>query len=150
MKLQVTERQYDTILAALRYWQDAIQMATAEEDAVRNLFDHAEAFNEFHAEIAAYRGDPLSSDEIDALCEDINTQDVYRDVPDIYRATVTVLDDEGSRLWDGPLLRFAADNNMHAGKLLAELETRTPSGHLKRVTILSWISDERTAATPSS
>ncbi len=54
-KINVTEREHTTILAALRLWQEA------DEHNRGDLRDIAEA-----------AGVPLSNEEIDALCERIN------------------------------------------------------------------------------
>ena len=54
MHIQVTDREFDTILAALRYWR-------------RRDDDRLPEFD-----IAKCNGKPLSDGEIDALCERIN------------------------------------------------------------------------------
>ena len=54
MNLRVTDREFDTILAALRYWR------RRDDDRMPE------------SEIAAEHGKPLSDVEIDALCERIN------------------------------------------------------------------------------
>lgn len=54
-KISITEREHATILAALRLWQEA------DEHNRGDLRDIAEA-----------AGVPLSNEEIDALCEQIN------------------------------------------------------------------------------
>lgn len=63
MKLNVDEREFATILAALRYWQRK-----------EPLYDSLEA------DIATDCGtlDPLTADQIDSLCERLNTS-VTRD-----------------------------------------------------------------------
>lgn len=56
---QLSDRKIATILAALRHWQ-----ATVNDDE-RNAFPH------FYEDI-----EPLSDEEIDALCELLNTETV--------------------------------------------------------------------------
>jgi len=56
----ITERQFDTILAALRYYQSALDRQSAAYLAVYD--------------IAAAHGAPLTTDQIDVLCERLNTQ----------------------------------------------------------------------------
>lgn len=53
--LTVTDRERDTILAALRHYQQSTIIDPMIRDIANNNHD-----------------DPLSADEIDALCEDIN------------------------------------------------------------------------------
>lgn len=63
IRLALTAREYDTILAALRYWQ------------IRDEEPHDQLFEELRQEIAAYRGKPLDALAIDALCERMNESD---------------------------------------------------------------------------
>jgi predicted proteasome-type protease len=53
--LTVTDRERDTILAALRHYQASTIISDAIRDIANNDHDN-----------------PLSEDEIDTLCEDIN------------------------------------------------------------------------------
>ena len=52
MIVELSDRETSLLLAALRNWQD--------ESQTIDLADHYEAYFEFH--------EPLSSDQIDALC----------------------------------------------------------------------------------
>ncbi len=61
MLLSVTPRELATILAALRYWQANDRNAAAQAPE----FDIASDSGEF---------EPLGNDEIDALCEQLNTR----------------------------------------------------------------------------
>jgi len=75
MQVEIDERELGTVLAALRHWQDspevwglvaAGEMLTHEEGG---LFDIATDSGRF---------DALSPEEVDALCERINTDQVLR------------------------------------------------------------------------
>jgi hypothetical protein len=60
-------RERDTILAALRLWQHA-------EEGTLPLYNRAlDLFEEIKSEIAEDSGSALSPNEIDALCERINS-----------------------------------------------------------------------------
>jgi len=61
MLLTVTSRELATILAALRYWQ-ASDRSAARKAPEYDIASDSGAF------------DPLGNDEIDALCEQLNTR----------------------------------------------------------------------------
>lgn len=62
---KLTKRELDTILAALRFWQeDAIQEDSSDP--------HGFAIPADFADIALEHGNALSSKEVDALCQDLN------------------------------------------------------------------------------
>lgn len=61
MLLSITPRELATILAALRYWQASDRNAVAEAPE----YDIASDSGEF---------EPLGNDEIDTLCEQLNTR----------------------------------------------------------------------------
>jgi hypothetical protein len=61
MLLSVTHREFATILAALRYWQ-ANDRNTAAKSPEYDIAGDSGAFA------------PLGNDEIDALCEQLNTR----------------------------------------------------------------------------
>lgn len=62
MQLEVTEREFHTILASLRFWEAFV---TKHPEGDQGWFD----------DIASNGGeiDPLGADEIDALCLRLNT-----------------------------------------------------------------------------
>lgn len=61
MYLNVTSREFATILAALRFWQASD----------RNTATHAP---EYDIASDSGEGEPLGNDEIDALCERLNVR----------------------------------------------------------------------------
>jgi hypothetical protein len=61
MILNVTPREFATILAAMRYWQASDRNAATKAPE----YDVASNSGEF---------EPLGNDEIDALCEQLNAQ----------------------------------------------------------------------------
>ena len=74
----LTERELGTVLAALRFWQchgpprpDSVfdRMETGEQDALDEIRTGSSRF------------DPLTIEEIDSLCERLNTCDVVADEP---------------------------------------------------------------------
>lgn len=57
--MKLTDKELATVLAALRYWQDDLEENNGHP-----------AILEYFEEV-----DPLSVDEIDELCEKLNTED---------------------------------------------------------------------------
>jgi hypothetical protein len=67
-KLMLNPRERDTILAALRLWQHA------QEGSVSLYNKDCDTLSELENEIACGdHGNPLTADEIDTLCERVNT-----------------------------------------------------------------------------
>lgn len=62
---KLAKRELDTILASLRFWQ---QEAIQEDSGDPRGFVIPADF----ADIALEHGDALSSEEVDALCQDLN------------------------------------------------------------------------------
>lgn len=63
MKVKLTRREQDTVIAALRYWQDR-NLPRRVEDA-RKLLDLEQV-------IATEHGPALDTEEIDRLCDRLN------------------------------------------------------------------------------
>jgi hypothetical protein len=63
IRMEVTEREYDTILAALRMWQADVTDTMTEDEGIPADF----------ADIALEHGDALTSAEIDALIDRVQS-----------------------------------------------------------------------------
>lgn len=94
MLLQVDEREFATILAALRYWQrDGL---SADEHG-----DLATPGPENDVATDGGTHEPLDLDEIDELCERLNCEpSALTRLVEILRNTATSCHDAGTGVWD--------------------------------------------------
>ena len=70
MQVTLTKREFDTVLAALRYWQRAVH-----NDSIPTGIPPAGVIAQDYWNIAdGDHGKPLSEFEVDCLCEQINTE----------------------------------------------------------------------------
>ncbi len=103
--VQLDDRQLATALAALRFWQQAMQGSQSK------------AFRELDEEIATDGGrfDSLSASEIDSLCEEANTSEPLHIIVEVsggvadpvhvsHEASVTIYDHDNIGAGDEPPL----------------------------------------------